>query len=103
MNKTKFKNLYNELYTDYIYAQLNNNENNKIKQNQSVNKNNNIYKKVSNYKLNKIQLNKIKYKFSSDENNNNIQKKDKKEISLIDPFELGNFADKYNKERLDNK
>ena len=31
------------------------------------------------------------------------KKKENNEISLIDPFELGNFADKYNKERLDNQ
>ena len=100
LNKTKFKNLYNELYTDYINTQLNNNANNKVRQIQSLNKKI-LYKKLSNYKLNKIQLNKIKYKCFPTENNN-IKKKDKNEISLIDPFELGNFADKYNKERLDN-
>ena len=100
LNKTKFKNLYNELYTDYINTQLNNKVNNKVRQIQSLNKKIQ-YKKLSNYKLNKIQLNKIKYKCFPTENNN-IKKKDKNEISLIDPFELGNFADKYNKERLDN-
>ena len=107
LTKTKFNNLYNELYSNYINAQLNNNNtNNNKRQINSVNKNI-LYKKLSNYKLNKIQLNKIKYKFFSNENNNtsntNIQKKENNEISLIDPFELGNFADKYNKERLDNQ
>ena len=107
LNKTKFKNLYNELFSDYINAQLNNNTNNKMRQINSVNKNI-LYKKLSNYKLNKIQLNKNKLKFFSTDNNNNInnnsiQKKENNEISLIDPLELGNFADKYNKERLDNQ
>jgi hypothetical protein len=37
LNKTKFKNLYNELYTDYIYNQLN--AENKLNKNKSFKKN----------------------------------------------------------------
>ena len=97
LNKTKFKNLYNELYTDYIYNQLN--AENKLNKNNSLNKN---YQKMDNYRLNKIQLKKIKNKISSPEILLKNEKKDKKEISIVDPLELGNFVDKYEKDRIGN-
>ena len=97
LNKTKFKNLYNELYTDYIYNQLN--AENKLNKNNSLNKN---YQKMDNYRLNKIQLKKIKNKISSPETLLKNEKKDKKEISIVDPLELGNFVDKYEKDRIGN-
>ena len=89
LNKTKFNNLYNELYTNYIYTQLN--EDNKSKNNTL----NNNYQKMDNYKLNKIQLNKIKHNIISPE-----IKKDKKEISFVDPLSYGNFVDNYNKQKF---
>ena len=93
LNKTKFRNLYNELFTDYIYAQLN--EDNKNKKIFSLNKN---YQKMDNFKLNKIQLKKIRNKvLSNDNNENNIFNKDKNEISIVDPLYLEKLGDKYNK------
>ena len=97
LNKTKFKNLYNDLYTDYIYNNLK--EGNKIKIIHSLNKN---YQKLDNYKLNKIQLHKIKNKIFSNEKGLNLTK-EKNEISIVDPLYLEKFGDKYNKERIDNK
>ena len=57
---------------------------------------------MDNYRLNKIQLKKIKNKISSPETLLKNEKKDKKEISIIDPLELGNFVDKYEKDRIGN-
>ena len=58
---------------------------------------------MDNYRLNKIQLKKIKNKISSPEPSLKNGKKDKKEISIVDPLELGNFVDKYEKDRIGNK
>ena len=82
LNKTKFRNLYNELFTDYIYAQLN--EDNKNKKIFSLNKN---YQKMDNFKLNKIQLKKIRNKVLSNDNNEN-NNFNKNEISIVDPLYL---------------
>ena len=93
LNKTKFRNLYNELFTDYIYAQLN--EDNKNKKIFSLNKN---YQKMDNFKLNKIQLKKIKNKFiTNNDKENNIINKNKNKISIVDPLYLEKLGDKYNK------
>ena len=93
LNKSKFKHLYNELFTDYIYTQLN--EDNKNKKIYSLNKK---YQKMDNFKLNKIQLKKIKNKFISNNNKeNNIINKGKNKISIVDPLYLEKLGDKYNK------
>ena len=57
---------------------------------------------MDNYRLNKIQLKKIKNKISSPETLLKNEKKDKKEILIVDPLELGNFVDKYEKDRIGN-
>ena len=93
LNKSKFKHLYNELFTDYIYTQLN--EDNKNKKIYALNKK---YQKMDNFKLNKIQLKKIKNKFITNNNKeNNIINKGKNKISIVDPLYLEKLGDKYNK------
>ena len=92
MNKSKFKNLYDELFTDYINNKLN--EENKVKKVQSLSKN---YQKMDNYKLNKIQLKKIKNKIFPNEKGTNNISKESKEISIVDPLYLEKLGDKYNK------
>ena len=92
MNKSKFKNLYEELFTDYINNKLS--EENKMKKVQSPSQN---YQKLDNYKLNKIQLKKIKNKIIPSEKGSNNISKDSKEISIVDPLYLEKLGDKYNK------
>ena len=92
MNKSKFKNLYEELFTDYINNKLC--EENKMKKVQSPSQN---YQKMDNYKLNKIQLKKIKNKIIPSEKGSNNISKDSKEISIVDPLYLEKLGDKYNK------
>ena len=92
MNKSKFKNLYEELFTDYINNKLS--EENKMKKVQSPGKN---YQKMDNYKLNKIQLKKIKNKIIPSEKGSNNISKYSKEISIVDPLYLEKLGDKYNK------
>ena len=92
MNKSKFKNLYEELFTDYINNKLS--EENKMKKVQSQSQN---YQKMDNYKLNKIQLKKIKNKIIPSEKGSNNISKDSKEISIVDPLYLEKLGDKYNK------
>ena len=92
MNKSKFKNLYEELFTDYINNKLS--EENKMKKVQSPSQN---YQKMDNYKLNKIQLKKIKNKIIPSEKGSNNISKDSKEISIVDPLYLEKLGDKYNK------
>ena len=92
MNKSKFKNLYDELFADYINNKLN--EENKVKKVQSLSKN---YQKMDNYKLNKIQLKKIKNKIFPNEKGTNNISKESKEISIVDPLYLEKLGDKYNK------
>ena len=93
MNKSKFKNLYDELFADYINNKLN--EESKVKKVQSLSKN---YQKMDNYKLNKIQLKKIKNKiFPNEKGTNNNLSKESKEISIVDPLYLEKLGDKYNK------
>ena len=92
MNKSKFKNLYEELFTDYINNKLC--EENKMKKVQSPSQN---YQKLDNYKLNKIQLKKIKNKIIPSEKGSNNISKDSKEISIVDPLYLEKLGDKYNK------
>ena len=92
MNKSKFKNLYDELFADYINNKLN--EESKVKKVQSLSKN---YQKMDNYKLNKIQLKKIKNKIFPNEKGTNNISKESKEISIVDPLYLEKLGDKYNK------
>ena len=92
MNKSKFKNLYDELFADYINNKLN--EESKVKKVQSLSKN---YQKMDNYKLNKIQLKKIQNKIFPNEKGTNNISKESQEISIVDPLYLEKLGDKYNK------
>ena len=106
LNKTKFRNLYDKLFTDYIHDQINQRKNNDNTINIIDNSNqkekqknfrtvNNNYQKMDNYKLNKLQLNKIKNKNFSQEHAINNKNNEKKGISIVDPLAFGYLAEKY--------